>query len=174
MECEMRTTPEGITVTPVEFHDVIEILNSDALKAVEEPIAAACGLKILRDWMPIQISIAQAELSVCGMSVEECKNYLAENQASIVEFALRLLNDNTEISEEEFPEGEEQDPSEEGRLLGISNGLGVTWTIYHQFVSRRSPKELRAFLKNRQIPFHAKYAKQLASIYASISAKDIM
>lgn len=170
----MRTTPEGITVTPVEFHDVIEILNSDALKAVEEPIAAACGFMILRDSMPILISEAQGELSVCGMSVEEFKKYLAENQSSIVEFALCLLNDKTEIPVQEFPESEEQDPSEEGQVLGICNGFGITRTIWHQFVSRRSPKELRAFLKNRRIPHHTKYAKQLESIYASLVAKDIL
>jgi hypothetical protein len=166
----MRTTPEGIQVIPVEYGDVVAILDSVSLRSIEEPIAIAHRLPILRDKSAASISYIQGELSVCGMTTEELDRYMRDNGDMIVRLALLMRQDIPNTDEEEYPEGEEQDPSSEGVVLGLSNGFGLTHAIYHNFLSRRTGKELRAFLKNRRIPYHAKFAKQLESVFKALNS----
>ena len=164
----MRITPEGIQVVPIEYREVVALLDSEELRAIEEPIAAAHRLPILRDKSPVLINLTQGELSVCGMTADAIHRYLQDNRESIVRLALKMKEDITDSDEEEFPEGEEQDADGESTTLGLANGFGLTHAIYHHFLAHRSGKELRAFLKNRRIPFHTKFAKQLEAVFALI------
>ena len=75
----------------------------------------------------------------------------------------------TDTDEQQYPEGEEQDPDGESIPMDFTyNGFGLTAAARYHFVSQRTGKELRAFLKNRRIPYHTKYAKQLEAVYASL------
>jgi hypothetical protein len=165
----MRTTPEGIQVIPYEYREVVALLDLDELRAIEAQIAAAHQLPVLRDRSPVLINLTQAELSVCGMTANEIQQYLRDNCDSIVRLALKMKEDIADTDEEEYPEGEEQDPSGESTVLGMANGFGLSHAIYHHFLAHRSGKELRAFLKNRRVPFHTKFAKQLEGVFASLT-----
>ena len=84
----------------------------------------------------------------------------------MIAFGVRLLQETSD--EEEYPEDEEQDPDEESETLGYANGFGIKYAIYHHFLANRSLSELRAFLKNRRIPKHTKFAKELQKVFLQV------
>ncbi|MFO0530086.1 MAG: hypothetical protein ACK52A_18480, partial [Planctomycetota bacterium] len=59
-------TPEGITITPTNHLEIVALLTSDELAAVECPIAEQCRLKIIRELGSTTTSHLQAEVSVSG------------------------------------------------------------------------------------------------------------
>lgn len=165
-------TPEGIKVIPAPYEDVLALLKSDALAAVEDVVAARCAIRTIDDHGAAQMSYMQAAISLSGMTTGQLENYLSTNQLAIITFCIRIIN-HTEATgdEQEYPEGEEQDPDEEIESLGYGNGFGLTCAIYHNFLANRTPAELRAFLKNRRIPKHTKFANELASMFAAVATK---
>lgn len=164
-------TPEGITIIPTDQQEVIMLLKSEALAAVEQPLAAALKAEIIYDNSTTNLSLIRGEISVCGLTAGQIETYLLEQRDSVIRFATRLLQD-VEANEdaEEYPEGEEPDPDDEDESeeLGYANGFGITMAIYRNFLANRSSKDLRAYLKNRRIPQHTKFAKQLEIIFAEI------
>ena len=160
-------TPEGITVIPISFQDVGALLKSDELSAVEKEIASRCRLNIIYDRGSAGTSYTQAEISVCGMTVDQLTGYLADNKNSLIDFGVRFMSDEDATNDEqEYPEGEEQDPDGESEALGYGNGFGIKVAIYHNFLANRTAAEFRAFLKNQRIPKHTKFAKELARTFA--------
>ncbi|WP_164101408.1 hypothetical protein [Candidatus Laterigemmans baculatus] len=162
-------TPEGITVTPTSYQDIVALLTSDELAAVESPIAERCRLKILRDLASTTTSYLQAEVSVLGMTVAEIRNHLALHQNRLVDFGIRFITYKEATKEEqEYPEGEEQDSDGKSEAVGLGVGLGIKYAIYHNFVVNRPAAEFRAFLKNHRIPKHTKFAKELERVFAEV------
>lgn len=162
-------TPEGITVIPVSYQDVVALLKSDVLSDVEQQIASRCHMKIIYDYGSVTTSYTQAEISVSGMTTAQLGSYLADHKESVIEFGVRFFNDTeTTTDEQEYPEGEEQDPDGKSETLGYGNGFGIKVAIYHSFLTARAPADLRAFLKNRRIPKHAKFAKELARVFSEM------
>ena len=160
-------TPEGISIIPTSHQDVVALLTSDELAAVESPIAERCRFEILRDLASTTTSSVQAEVSVSGMSASEITDYMVSHRKHLIEFGVRFLGDEDATDDEqEHPEGEEQDPDGESVTLGYGVGFGVKYAIYHNFLSNRPAQEFRAFLKNRRIPKHTKFAKELARVFA--------
>jgi hypothetical protein len=160
-------TPEGITVISTSHQDVLALVKSDALSSIEEAIASQTGLNIIYEYGSASISYTQAEVSVCGMTSQQINEYLTTNRDSLIDFGVRFMKDEDATSDEqEFSEGEEQDSVGESETLGYGNGFGIKIAIYHNFLANRTPNEFRAFLKNRRIPKHAKFAKELARIFA--------
>jgi hypothetical protein len=165
-------TPEGITLVPTPYQDVVALLKSEALSAVEGPIAARCRMTIIYDGGSASTSYVQAEISVSGMTTRQIEDYLAANKESLIEFGVCFLQDpEATRDEQEYPEGEEQDPDEVIATLGYGNGFGIKVAIYHNFLANRTPAEFRAFLKNRRIPKHAKFAKELERVFAAGHAR---
>ena len=100
------------------------------------------------------------------MSVSEIVDYMVNHRKHLIEFGVRFLGDDDATNDEqEYPEGEEQDSDGESVSLGYGVGFGVKCTIYHNFLSNRPAAELRAFLKNRRIPRHTKFAKELVRVF---------
>ena len=160
-------TPEGITVISTSHQDVLALLKSDALSAVEKPIASQTGLNIIYDHGSASTSYTQAEISVCGMTTDQIEDYLTANRDSLIDFGVRFMSDEDATSDEqEYPEGGGGDPDGESETLGYGNGFGIKVAIYHNFLANRTPTEFRAFLKNRRIPKHTKFAKELARVFA--------
>jgi hypothetical protein len=75
--------------------------------------------------------------------------------------------------EQEYLEGEEQDQDEPGVSFGYANGFGAKCAIYHNFLANRAPSEFRAFLKNRRIPTHTKYAKELTRVFGEVQQRSL-
>lgn len=164
-------TPEGITITPTSYQEIVGLLTSDELAGVECPIAEHCRLKIIRDLASTTTSHLQAEVSVSGMTVAEITHYLTLHRNQLVAFGNRLLSDKDATKEEqEYPDGEEQDADADSETMGMRVGFGVKYAIYHNFLSNRHPAEFRAFLKNRRIPKHTKFAKELERVSAELSS----
>jgi len=162
-------TPECITIIPTDQQEVIELLNSEALAAVEKPLATALKAEIIYDNSTASLSLIRGEISVCGLTTGQLENHLLEQRDSVIRFATRLLQDEEANEDaEEYPEDEEPDPDDddEDEELGCANGFGITMAIYHNFLANRTTKDLRAYLKNRKIPQHTKFAKQLEEIFA--------
>ena len=160
-------TPEGISLIPTSFQEIVALLTSEELAAVECPIADQCRLRIIRDIASTTTSHLQAEVSVSGMTVVEITNYLARYRNHLVAFGVRFLGDSKATEEEqEFAEGEEQDADGESETMGLGVGFGVKYAIYHNFLCNRPATEFRAFLKNRRIPKHTKFAKELQRVFA--------
>ena len=158
-------TPEGITIVPTTHQEVVALLTSDELAAVESPIAERCRFKILRDLASSTTSHVQAEISVSGMSVPEIVVYMRNHRNHLIEFGVRFLGDEAATDDEqEYPEGEEQDSDGESESLGYCIGFGVKYAIYHNFLANRPAADFRAFLKNRRIPGHTRFAKELARV----------
>lgn len=163
-------TPEGITVIPVTPQEIAALLNSDELSAVESAIAERCEFEVLRELDSATTSDVQSEVSVGGMTVAQILSFLATHKSQLIEFGVRFLADDAATDEEqEFPVGEEQDPDDEdedSETIGYAVGFGVKYAIYYNFLANRPAAELRAFLKNRRIPQHTKFAKELARVFA--------
>lgn len=167
-------TPEGIILIPTSYQEIAALLASDELAAVESPIADQCQLRIIRDLTSAQISYLQADVSVSGMTIAEIRQYLVRYRNHLVAFGVRLLGDSDLAQEEqEFAEGEEQDEDGESEIKGWGVGFGVNYAICHNFLANRPAAEFRAFLKNRRIPHHAKFAKELERVFAESGPLDL-
>ena len=164
-------TPDSLTVAPTSYQHVVSLLKSDALSNVERPIASKCRLNITYDHGAASVSYTQAEISVCGMTTDELADYMTNNVDALIDFGVRFMNDEDSArDEQEYPDGEEQDPDGDSETVGYGNGFGIKVAIYHNFLSNRTPSEFRAYLKNRRIPKHTKFAKELARVFAGSSA----
>ncbi len=167
MEAHMKT-PEGISLTPTSYQEIVALLTSEELASVECPIADQCRLRIIHDLASTTTSHLQAEVSVSGMTVAELTQYLALYRNQLVAFGVRFLGDSDATKEEqEFAEGEEQDTGGESKTMGLRVGFGVKCAIYHNFLANRPVAEFRAFLRNRRIPKHTKFAKELERVFAA-------
>lgn len=159
-------TPEGIVLVDASFQDVVALLKSEALSVVDQAIAAALQMPIRYDFDSACVGYAQGDISVSGMTPHQIEEYLKTNSDAIIDFGTRFMHDIEATSEEqEYPEGESQDSIETVEVLGYANGFGITLAIYHNFVARRSGAELDAYLKNRQIPKRARFAKAIYRIF---------
>ena len=103
-------TPEGLTIISVSHQDVLALLRSDALAAIENQIASQCGLRIIYDDSSASTSCTQAEISVCGMTTDQIEDYLNVSKTSLIDFGARFLNDDDATSDEQDPD-DESEPS---------------------------------------------------------------
>ena len=158
-------TPEGIVLVPAEYQDVLALLQSPALAAVEQTVAARCGLKILNRHDSMLVAYMQGNISVCGLTPRQLEEYLATHQDTLIAFSIRFVNDREmDRNEEEFAPGEKQDPAEFVETVGYPVGFGVGYAIYHHFLTQRPAADFRAYLKNRRMPKAAKFVKELARV----------
>ncbi|MDB5342728.1 MAG: hypothetical protein JWP89_1105 [Schlesneria sp.] len=159
-------TPDGIKIIPTVYQEVLALLKSDVLAAVEHLIAAERRLKMIYDDGTASMTYLRAQISVSGLTTAGIEGYLSHNKDAVIRFGLRFLGDQDATSDEqEYAEGEEQDPPGESEILGLSNGMGIKIAIYHNFLANRTPAEFIAFLKNRRIPKAAKFARDLVRVY---------
>jgi hypothetical protein len=142
------------------------------MRAIETDIAKAVGSRIIEDYSVTCTSYTQADMSVSGMSVADTEALLRSHRDQLTAFSIAFLGDEAASGvEEEYPEGEEQDPSEEGEVLGLAAGFGITYAIYYNFLAHRSPAEFQAYLKNRRIPHRAKYARELRRVFEGVQQR---
>jgi hypothetical protein len=161
----------SIKIVPTTYQEVMSLLKSNALRAVEEAIATQVGQRIIRDYGTAETQHTQAIMSVSGMHAAEIENYLADHRDRLIAFGVRFLRDKEATkTEEEYPPGEEQDEaSGESVSLGLGSGFGITYAIYHSFLANRPVAEFRQFLQNRRIPHHSKFAKELRRVFEETS-----
>lgn len=156
----------AIKVVPTPYQQVLALLHSDALRAVERAIASAVGSRIVEDYSSTCTSFAQADLSVSGLTVAEAEAVLATERDRLIAFGVAFLRDAAATAGgEEFAEGEE--PSEAVAVHGLGVGFGVNYAIYYNFLARRTPAEFQAYLKNRRVPHRARFARELRRVYAA-------
>lgn len=154
-----------IKVIPTPYPEVLALLRSDALRAVEQPIAAAVGSRIVEDFSSCT-SYTQADISVSGMTVAEAEALLISHRDQIIKFGVRFLRDQAATDDtEEYPEGEEQAPSETVEVQGLCVGFGIGYAIFYNFLAHRTPAEFQAYLKNRRIPHRARFARELRRVF---------
>lgn len=160
-----------IKIIPTPYQEVMSLLKSEALRAVEEAVAPQVGLKILRDYDTASTSYTQAEMSVSGMSPAEIERSLLDHRDKLVSFGVRFLKDpEATKDEEEFPEGEEPDEKPgNSQTLGLGTGFGIKIAIYYNFLANRPLKEFHEFLKNRAIPYHTKFARELRRVFDEVA-----
>jgi hypothetical protein len=100
------------------------------------------------------------------MTASDIEVLLRDRRDRLVAFGARLLRDQSATCDEgEYPEGEEQDTSGPSELVGLGTGFGVKYAIYYNFLANRTPAELRAFLKNRRTPHHARFSRDLRRLF---------
>jgi hypothetical protein len=155
-----------IKVIPTPYQEVLALLRSDALRAVEQPIAAAIGSRIVEDYSTTCTSYTQADMSVSGMTVAQTAALLTSQRDQLIRFGITFLRDESATDNaEEYPDGEEQDPSETVEVHGHGVGFGIKVAIFYNFLAHRTPAEFRAYLKNRRIPHQAKFARELRRVF---------
>src|SRR5262249_35187791 len=156
----------AIKVISIPYQQTVALLQSETLRAVEEAIASEVGSRIIEYNSVMSASLAQADMSVSGLTLAEIESLLVSCRQHIVAFGIRFLRDKDATSnEEEYPEGEEQEPSETEEVHGLGKGFGINYAIYYNFLANRTPAEFRAYLKNRRIPHAAKFAKELRRVF---------
>ena len=161
--------PSQIKIIPTSYQDVMALLKSGSLRDVEAEIAARFNMPILRDYMTQSVNLIQGTISVSGLSTGQIETILRECRTRVIAFGIRFHQDkHATKEEEEHPEGEE--PGEEDlprneKVLAFGTGFGITYAIYYNFLANRSAPELREYLKNRRIPYHAKFAKELRRVF---------
>lgn len=164
----------SIKLTPTPFSDVVALLKSEALRVIEEPIAADLRMKIVYDFTSSSVSITQAWVSVCGMSCQDIEKFLAEQYDALLRFGIAHQRYQLGVpDEQEYPAGEEPGPDELDETVeihGLANGFGVKIATQYNFLANRSPAELRDFLENRRIPRAAKYAREMRRVFDQTQA----
>jgi hypothetical protein len=164
-----RMADRAINVTPTPYQEVLALLRSEPLRAVEQAIAAAVGSKIVEDYSTTCTSYTQADMSVSGMTVAQTETFLIAHRDRIISFGIAFLRDQAATDDsEEYPEGEEQDPSETVEEHGLGVGFGIKYAIFYNFLANRTPTEFRAYLKNRRIPHHARFAQELRRVFDQV------
>jgi hypothetical protein len=159
-----------IKVIPTPYHEVLALLKSDTLRDVELPIISAIGSRIVEDYSTTCTSFTQADMSVSGMTVTQVTALLMNHQEELVRFGIAYLQDRAANHEtEEYPEGEEQDPSETVEVLGYGVGFGIKIAILYHFLAHRTTAEFRSYLKNRRYPHQAKFARELRRVFDTVS-----
>jgi hypothetical protein len=155
-----------IKVIPTPYDEVLALLHSDALRGVEQAIASQVGSRIIEDYSNICTDYTRGDMSVSGLTVAEIVSLLVFRGDEIIAFGIRFLRDQeASRDEEEYPEGEEQDPSETVEVHGLGTGFGIKCAIYYNFLANRTLAEFRAYLKNRRIPHPAKFARELRRVF---------
>lgn len=159
----------AVKVIPTPYQQVLALLQSDALRAVEQPIAAAVGSRVVEDYSTACTSLTQSDLSVSGLTVAEAEALLVAERERLIRFGVAFLRDEAATAGgEEFPPGQEAEPSEtvESHWLGV--GFGVKYAIYYNFLARRTQAEFQAYLKNRRVPHRARFARELRRVFAAL------
>jgi hypothetical protein len=168
-EATQMPAKSTIKILPTPFADVELLLKSDALRAVEEPIAAGVDMKVVYDYTSASVSIAQAWISVGGMTCQELEQFVAEHRDALIRFGIRFQTEQRNAeSRQEYPEGEEPGPGDEDEIVevhGLANGFGATLAAQFNFLANRTPQEHRDYLNNRGIRPAAKFAKDLRRIF---------
>lgn len=160
-------TPEGITVIPTVHQEVLGLLASDELAAVEKSIAAQCRFRIGTELTFAEISYIRAAISVCGLTTQQIRDYLVAHRDALITFGTRYLSNNAATNNaEEFASGEEQDASEPIGPIRFSTGFAIKIVIYHHFLTQRTQDEFHAFLKNRRYPHYIKFAAEISRVLA--------
>lgn len=158
----------AIKVIPTPYQEVLSLLHSDSLRAVEQSIADAVGYRIVEDYSSTCTSYTQGDMSVSGLTVAQTEALLASRRDQIIKFGVAFLRDQAATDDaEEFPEGEEQDPSAAVEVQGLGVGFGIKYAIFYNFLANRTPAEFRAYLKNRRIPDQARFARELRRVFDS-------
>jgi hypothetical protein len=67
--------------------------------------------------------------------------------------------------DEEYAEGEDQEPPESTAVEGPGTRFGIKHAIFYNYVANRTPAEARAYPRNRRIPHHARFAKELRRVF---------
>ena len=159
----------AIKVIPTPYQEVLALLRSDALRAVEQAIAAAVGSRIVEDYSSTSTSYTQADMSVSGMTVAQTEALLVSQRDQIIKFGVAFLRNEAATDDtEEFPQGEEQDPSQTVEVHGLGVGFGIKYSIFYNFLAHRTPAEFRAYLKNRRVPHHARFARELRQVFDAV------
>jgi hypothetical protein len=159
----------AIKVMPTPYQEVLALLRSEALRSVEQAIASEVGSSIVEDYSTTCTSYTQADLSVSGMTVAGTETLLVAHRDQLIKFGVAFLRDEAATDDsEEYPEGEEQDPSGTVEVHGLGVGFGIKYAIFYNFLAQRTPAEFRAYLKNRRIPHHARFARELRRVFDSV------
>lgn len=158
-----------IKLIPTSYQDVLALLRSEALRAVEQAIATAVGIRIVENYSTTCTTYTQADMSVSGMTVAQTETLLVSHRDLIIKFGIAFLRDEEATDDaEEFPDGEGQDPSGTAEVLGLGVGFGIKYAIFYNFLAHRTPEEFCAYLKNRRIPHHARFARELRRVFDSV------
>ena len=162
----------AVNVIPTPYQEVVALLHSDALRAVEQAIASEVGSQIVEDYSTASTTYTQADMSVSGMTVAETEAFLLAHRDQIIKFGVAFLRDEAATDDaEEYAEGEEQDPSETVEVHGLGVGFGIKYAIFYNFLAYRAPAEFRAYLKNRRIPHHTRFARELRRVFDAVQQK---
>jgi hypothetical protein len=162
----------AIKVIPTSYQDVLALLHSDALRTVEQAIAARVGSRVVQDYSVACSTFTQADVSVSGLTVAEIEALLLARRDEIVAFGVRFLRDEEATrDDEEYPEGEEQDPPQTEEVHGLGTGFGIQYAIYYNFLASRTAAEFRAYLKNRRVPHHARFARELRRVFEEVHTR---
>src|SRR6186713_974968 len=94
----------NINIIPTAYPDVVALLKSDALRAVEEPLAAHLGLPVLRDDSVTMTSLIQAEMSVSGLTAAQIEQLLLDRRDELIRLWLRYVEDQREMADKEVPQ----------------------------------------------------------------------
>ena len=153
----------AIKVVPAPYQDVLALLQSDVLRAVEQAIAAEVGRAVVEDYSVACTSFTQADLSVSGMTVAEAEALLRAHREGIIKFGVAFLRDEETAGR---PGG--LGSSRVVEVRGLGAGFGVKYAIYYNFLAHRAPAEFLAYLKNRRIGHPAKFARGLRRVFGSV------
>ena len=158
-----------IKIIPTSYPSVVKLLNSESLRAVEDPIAIVVGRNIIKDQSTASLTYILADISVSGMSAEDMDVFLLGNREMLIKFGTHFYKDELAgENDEEFPEGEEigtDDASQTVKILGLGMGFGIKLAIYYNFLANRGLDEFFEYLKNRRIPHYRKFAQKLERIF---------
>jgi hypothetical protein len=159
----------AIKVIPTPYQEVLALLRSDPLRAVEQAIAAAVIMRIVEDYSSASTSATQADMSVSGMTIADTASLLVSRRDQLIKFGVALLRDEAATDDaEEFPDGEQQDSPKTVEVQGLGVGFGIKYAIFYNFLARRTPAEFRAYLKNRRISQHARFAQELRRVFDAV------
>lgn len=158
----------------VSLQQAKALLGSHELSAVEASVADAAGLQIL----PAEfVTPYQKQLNYAEITSDQALEIFRVDREQLIKFCIGIQNVSKDDDlDGDFPPGydvDDKDRAEEGKVLGIVNGFGLTNMCWWKFARDSDRLGLQAFLKWQRIPGSRKFASDLLSLAETAKGEQV-
>ncbi|MEM0913471.1 MAG: hypothetical protein AAGK09_02560 [Planctomycetota bacterium] len=158
-------------VSNITVQEVEQLLNSSALRDVQEPAAKVAGIKVLPHRYAAEY---QSFLRFIQWDMSTIYSLLETRKHELIRFTIAVIEQPIDVvSDQEYPEGEAPDPDDNdsaGANLGIENGFALRCLAYFVCLDRGETKFLGDYLKLLRIPHAAAFRRELQQHYKAATA----
>ena len=153
--------------------EIMAMLQSPELSAVETAITSKCGSYVNREVIDFMVPSLSREIGNAGLTIDYIKQGIKSNKEWLIIFGIEMLKYHAgKLDKQEYPEGEEPEYLEQraGEPQGMAIGFAYKYLMYLYFLENNRQSELLEFLKKERIPYAKDFRETLNTIYKKTTA----